>query len=154
MTSPPRFLIVVSETQQARRERRNRVGQSSGETYIDTLLALAPGARCDQVKPADRGAEWPDTAGLAGYDGVFFTGSPLHLYEDTPVVRRVLDFMRAVFSSGTPAFGSCAGLQIATVAAGRRAGRKASGGGVGLPRASSTNPGGGGGPTLARRPSP
>src|SRR3954468_12630536 len=118
MTSPLRFLVVESETQQARRERRNRVGQSSGETYIDTLLELAPGARCDQVKPADPGAEWPDTAGLAGYDGVFFTGSPLHLYEDTPVVRRVLDFMRAVFASGTPAFGSCAGLQVATVAAG------------------------------------
>src|SRR3954468_21506684 len=118
MTSPLRFLVVESETQQARRERRNRVGQSSGETYIDTLLELAPGARCDQVKPADQGAEWPDAAGLAGYDGVFFTGSPLHLYEDTPVVRRILDFMRAVFASGTPSFGSCAGLQVATVAAG------------------------------------
>jgi GMP synthase (glutamine-hydrolysing) len=127
MTSPLRFLVVESETQQARRERRNRVGQSSGETYIDTLLALAPGARCDQVKPADRGAEWPDAAGLAGYDGVFFTGSPLHLYEDTPVVRRVLDFMRAVFASGTPAFGSCAGLQIATVAAGGSVRRNARG---------------------------
>src|SRR3954465_1122758 len=127
MTSPLRFLVVESETQQARRERRNRVGQSSGETYIDTLLELAPGARCDQVKPADPGAEWPDTAGLAGYDGVFFTGSPLHLYEDTPVVRRVLDFMRAVFASGTPAFGSCAGLQIATVAAGGSVRRNARG---------------------------
>src|SRR3954462_324939 len=139
MTSPLRFLVVESETQQARRERRNRVGQSSGETYIDTLLELAPGARCDQVKPADPGAEWPDTAGLAGYDGVFFTGSPLHLYEDTPVVRRVLDFMRAVFASGTPAFGSCAGLQIATVrraaaCAGMRAGvRRPSRGGLRRP---------------------
>src|SRR4051812_6331826 len=57
MTSPLRFLVVESKTQQARRERRNRVGQSSGEAYIDTLLELAPGARCDQVKPADPGAQ-------------------------------------------------------------------------------------------------
>src|SRR4051812_34173844 len=127
MTSPLRFLVVESETQQARRERRNRVDQSSGETYIGTLLELAPGARCHHVKPADQGAQWPDAAGLAGYDGVFFTGSPLHLYEDTPVVGRVLDFMRTVFASGTPAFGSCAGLQIATVAAGGSVRRNAHG---------------------------
>jgi len=51
---------------------------------------------------------------------VFLTGSPLHLYQDTPAVRRQLEFMRAVFASGTPSFGSCAGLQVATVAAGGR----------------------------------
>src|SRR5919202_1751501 len=133
MTSPLRFLVVESETEQARRERRKSVGQSSGETYIDTLLELAPGARCDQVKPADRGAEWPYAAGPAGYDGVFLTGSPLHLYETTPEVGRVLEFMRAVFASGTPAFGSCAGLQGATVAAGGSGRPDARGGGGGLP---------------------
>ena len=127
MTSPLRFLVVESETEPARRERRNSVGQSSGETYIDTLLELAPSARCDQVKPADQGAECSDAAGLAGYDGVFLTGSPLHLYENTPEVKRVLEFMRAVFASGTPAFGSCAGLQVATVAAGGSVRRKARG---------------------------
>ena len=118
MTTSLRFRIAERETPQARQQRRDSAGQSSGETYIDTLVSLAPGACCDQVKPADQAAEWPDAAGLAGYDAVFFTGSPLHLHQDTPVVRRVLDFMRAVFASGTPAFGSCAGLQIATVAAG------------------------------------
>jgi GMP synthase (glutamine-hydrolysing) len=60
----------------------------------------------------------PDGETLAGYDGVFLTGSPLHLYQETPETRREVAFMRAVFASGTPAFGSCAGLQVATVAAG------------------------------------
>jgi GMP synthase (glutamine-hydrolysing) len=49
---------------------------------------------------------------------VILTGSPLHLYEETPETRRQVEFMRAVFASGTPSFGSCAGLQVATVAAG------------------------------------
>ncbi|GJD58912.1 type 1 glutamine amidotransferase [Methylobacterium dankookense] len=49
---------------------------------------------------------------------MFLTGSPLHLYEETPETRRTVAFMRAVFASGTPSFGSCAGLQVATVAAG------------------------------------
>ncbi|WP_348272292.1 gamma-glutamyl-gamma-aminobutyrate hydrolase family protein [Methylobacterium sp. UNC378MF] len=35
-----------------------------------------------------------------------------------PETRRTVAFMRAVFASGTPSFGSCAGLQVATVAAG------------------------------------
>ena len=56
--------------------------------------------------------------GLADYDAVFLTGSPLHVYKETPEVRRQLDFMRAVFDSGTPSFGSCAGLQVAVAAAG------------------------------------
>ena len=57
---------------------------------------------------------------IARYDAVFVTGSPLHVYDDTPEVRRQLAFMRAVFASGTPSFGSCAGLQLAVAAAGGR----------------------------------
>jgi hypothetical protein len=36
---------------------------------------------------------------FAIFDAVFPTGSPLHVYDDTPEVRRHLDFMRAVFAS-------------------------------------------------------
>ncbi|ANY85010.1 hypothetical protein BB934_43115 (plasmid) [Microvirga ossetica] len=45
------------------------------------------------------------------------TGSPLHLYQDTPETRREVDLMRAVFKAGVPSFGSCAGLQVAVAAA-------------------------------------
>ncbi|GEP07416.1 hypothetical protein MOX02_54540 [Methylobacterium oxalidis] len=113
-----RFLVAESEPPEARESRRESVGRSSGETYLDTLLSLAPGARCDRIKPADAGAGLPAGASLAGYDGVFLTGSPLHLYKETPKTRRTVEFMRAVFASGIPSFGSCAGLQVATVAAG------------------------------------
>ncbi|SDA27872.1 GMP synthase (glutamine-hydrolysing) [Methylobacterium sp. UNC378MF] len=113
-----RLLIAESEPPEARESRRESVGRSSGETYIDTLLELAPGAQCDRVMPADAGAGLPAGTSLAAYDGVFLTGSPLHLYEETPETRRTVAFMRAVFASGTPSFGSCAGLQVATVAAG------------------------------------
>jgi GMP synthase (glutamine-hydrolysing) len=113
-----RFLIADSEPPKARAERRDSVGQSSGETYLDTLRELMPDALFERMTPADRGAELKPGAALAGYDAVFLTGSPLHLYEDTPETRREVAFMREVFASGTPAFGSCAGLQLATAAAG------------------------------------
>ena len=68
------------------------------------------------MRPIDADAALP--LDLAAYDAVFLSGSPMHLYEATPEVGRQLDFMRAVFASGTPSFGSCVGLQVAAVAAG------------------------------------
>lgn len=115
---PLRFLVAESEPPEAREERRASVGNSSGETYVDVLRELVPGVECDRVKPADEGAAVPDIAALTGYDAVFLSGSPLHLYAPSPEVDRIVAFMRDVFASGTPSFGSCAGLQVATVAAG------------------------------------
>jgi GMP synthase (glutamine-hydrolysing) len=113
-----RILVAESEPPEARDKRRESVGRSSGETFLERLRELAPDATCDRVKPADRDSSVPDAAGLEGYDAVFLTGSPLHLYEETPETRREVAFMQAVFRSGTPSFGSCAGLQVAVVAAG------------------------------------
>jgi GMP synthase (glutamine-hydrolysing) len=115
---PLRFLIAESEPPEARAKRRNSVGRSSGESFEATLQALAPGATCTRATPADHDGAMPSQDEIGGYDAVFLTGSPIHMYEDTPEVARELAFMRAVFAAGTPAFGSCAGLQVATAAAG------------------------------------
>jgi GMP synthase (glutamine-hydrolysing) len=116
LASNLRYLVAEGEPPEARQQRRQSTGRSSGETFIDILHRLSPGATIDRLKPAD--GEQEGQSALASYDGVFLTGSPLHLYRDTPEARRQVEFMRAVFASGTPAFGSCAGLQVATVAAG------------------------------------
>jgi len=112
------FLVAESEPPEARDTRRKSVGRSSGETFVAMLAELVPDARCDRVTPADADATPPDAAAIERYDAVFLTGSPLHVYDDTPEVARQLRFMRDVFASGTPSFGSCAGLQVATAAAG------------------------------------
>ncbi|MBB5711329.1 type 1 glutamine amidotransferase [Sphingomonas xinjiangensis] len=113
-----RFLVAECEPPQAREKRRESVGRSSGETYLEVLHKLAPGAECDRIKPTDSCAEIPGREALTEYDAVFLTGSPLHLWQDSPEARRQIDFMHRVFASGTPSFGSCAGLQVACVAAG------------------------------------
>jgi GMP synthase (glutamine-hydrolysing) len=114
------FLIAESEPPEARTHRRDSVGRSSGETYAALLGAIAPGAVVTRITPADEGATPPNAAKIAAYDAVFLTGSPLHLYDDTPECRRIIALMRDVFDSGVPSFGSCAGLQVAVVAAGGR----------------------------------
>ncbi|WP_445192700.1 type 1 glutamine amidotransferase [Sphingomonas sp. Tas61C01] len=114
------FLVAESETPDEREARRESAGKSSGETYAATLAQMRPDATITIVAPADADP-LPLTADeIAAYNAVFITGSPLHVYDDTPEVRRQIAFMRAVFDSGVPSFGSCAGLQLAVVAAGGR----------------------------------
>lgn len=114
----PKFLVAESETATERDERRQHAGKSAGETYAATLGQLRPGADITIVAPADTDATQLTLADLARYDAVFVTGAPLHVYQDSPEVRRQLAFMASVFASGTPSFGSCAGLQLAVAAAG------------------------------------
>lgn len=112
------FLVAQSELPEERAVRQASVGKSSGQTYAATLEQMEPGCTVTIVAPADEGAHVFSPSELERFDAIFLTGSPMHAYDDTPEVRRQLDFMRSVFASGTPSFGSCAGLQIAVVAAG------------------------------------
>lgn len=114
----PQYLIAQSELPEEREARRGRAGKSSGETYAATLRQIAPDAEVAVVAPADEGARVFTAEDIGDFDGVFLTGSPMHVYDETPEVARQLAFMRAVFASGVPSFGSCAGLQIAVAAAG------------------------------------
>ena len=113
-----RFLVAESETREQRLARRQTAGCTSAESYVATLQSIAPGVNCDIVRPHEAGPDSELPGPLNTYDGVFLSGSPLHVYQDTPETRRQLAFMRAVFASGTPSFGSCAGLQVAVAVAG------------------------------------
>jgi GMP synthase (glutamine-hydrolysing) len=116
----PRYLVAQSELPEDREARRRRAGKSSGETYAATLGQMRPDARVTVISPADDDASLPSAHDIAGFDAVFLTGSPMHVYDVDPAVARQLSFMRGVFASGVPSFGSCAGLQIAVAAAGGR----------------------------------
>jgi GMP synthase-like glutamine amidotransferase len=147
----PHYLIVESETEDERAERRDHAGRSSAESYAATLRQMVAGCRVDIVSPAED-ADLPDEARLAAVDAVFLSGSPLHVYQDRPDVRRHLAFMRTVFASGTPSFGSCAGLQVATAAAGGRVGPMARRMEAGIARRIVATGAGASHPLLAGRP--
>lgn len=67
--------MAESETPEASEKRRDSVVRSSGETYLDILHKLAPGAACDRVQPADADTALTPGATSAGYNAVFLTGS-------------------------------------------------------------------------------
>jgi len=142
-----RFLLAESEPREAREQRRESAGRSSGESYAETLRQMQPDARIDLVKPVEEAA--PED--LGAFDAVFLCGSPMHVYEDTPEVRRMLDFTRRVFAQGVPAFGSCAGLQLAVAAAGGTVRERRHGQEAGFARRITATDAGRGHPLLAGR---
>ncbi len=115
----PRLLIVDGNTSDQREAHASGYGGlSPAQAYAQEVAAIAPGAITDICLPADAGANLPDGAGLQSYDGIFLTGSSLHIYKAEPAVTRQIELMRAIYASGTPCFGSCWGIQVGAVAAG------------------------------------
>jgi GMP synthase (glutamine-hydrolysing) len=147
-----RFLVTECQPPESREKRRQSVGTSSGETFLKTLEYLAPGCRCECVRLADGDAALDGLAPLESYDGVFLPGSPIHVYEETEDVQRQLAFMRRLFRSGTPSFGSCAGIQLAAAAAGGKVRRMPDQREVGFARRIFRTCIGAGHPLLAGRP--
>ncbi|HXH14699.1 MAG TPA: type 1 glutamine amidotransferase [Sphingomonas sp.] len=149
----PYYLIAESELPDERAARRARAGKSSGETYAATLAQMVPDATIAIIAPADDYARTYSPDELRAFDAVFLTGSPMHVYEQTPEVDRLLTFMRAVFASRVPSFGSCAGLQIAVAAAGGRVRKMRQRMEAGVARRITATEAGRAHPLLAGRPS-
>lgn len=116
--SGPRLLVVEGNTAEGRLRHASAGGRAPSEGYAEVLRSLCPNARVDICYPADMGANLPDRLGLQSYDGVAITGSSLNIYDLGPSIMRQVDLARGVFETDTPFFGSCWGLQVATVAAG------------------------------------
>jgi GMP synthase (glutamine-hydrolysing) len=147
-----RFLVVEGNTRDARLAHKAAYGSTPSESYAAVLQSIAPDAVCDIAFPADEGANLPDPAGLQSYDGIALTGSALNLYDGTPAITRQIELMRAVYASGTPAFGSCWGIQIGAAAAGGDVRRNPKGREIGFARRIVRTPAGDGHPLLAGRP--
>lgn len=148
-----RLLVVDGNTREQRdAHAAGYGGLSPAAAYAEQVLAIEPSAVTDICLPADDGANLPDGSGLQGYDGIFLTGSSLHIYEIEPAVTRQIDLMRAIYASGTPCFGSCWGIQVGAVAAGGTVVANPKGREIGFARRITLTQAGRGHPLLAGRP--
>ncbi len=148
-----RFLVVDGNPVERRAVHLRDFGKSPGNAYGDTLLALAPaGSLFDICYPADHGANLPQRAGLADYDGIALTGSSLHLWKREAAVERQISLAREIFRSRTAFFGSCWGVQMACVAAGGDVGKNPLGREFGFARNIAPTAAGRAHPMLAGRP--
>jgi len=149
---PLRLLFVDGNTREQRENHAAGYGAQPAEAYAKEVEAIVPAAISDICLPADEGANLPDGAGLQSYDGIFLTGSALHIYQIEPAVTRQIELMRAIYASGTPCFGSCWGIQMGAVAAGGTVTANPKGREVGFARRITVNEAGRAHPLLAGRP--
>ena len=115
-----RLLVIEGNTLAGRQRIATFTGTTPAEGYAAVLRTIAPAAIVDICTPADGDGTVPQP--LDSYDGVAITGSSLNIYQREVESLRQIDFVREVFARGIPMFGSCWGLQLATVAAGGEVG--------------------------------
>ena len=145
-------ILIADGTPAAMQAAREAVGIPSNALLFDAALSSQqPDIQRSSINVAD-GEDLPAGVSLGDFDGLMFSGSPLHIYDRIPEVTRQIDFARAAFSAGAPAWGSCWGVQLATVALGGTVRRNPRGRELGVARAISTTAAGRSHPLLATRP--
>lgn len=108
--------------------------RANAQLFEDALQLHDPSVCCVSMNVADR-ETLPAGVALRDFDGVMLTGSPLSVCDQTQAVRYQIDFAHAVFACGMPVWGSCYGLQLATVALGGVVRRNPNGREIGVARA-------------------
>ena len=119
--------------------------------FEEAVRLHSPDSRCTAVNVAD-GEALPFGTTLSDFDGLMLPGSPLHVYDRDPCITRQIDFVRAAFAAGVPVWGSCWGLQLATVALGGSVRRNPRGRELPIARAITVTEAGRAHPILASRP--
>lgn len=122
-----KLLVVEGNTKETRLQRGNFGIKPYNEMFAEMLHFLEPKVQVDVVFPTDPKRKLPNIKQLQNYDGVLITGSSLSVLDATPEVTHQLNFIETVFNSGTPIYGSCWGLQVATVVAGGKVAKSNSG---------------------------
>ena len=113
-----RILVVEGNTLQTRSERASYGIQPYFEMFRDLIHSIKPETQIDTAFPADNNSNLPSLQQLKGYNGILYTGSSLSVLDSKPEVQNQLDFTETLFASGVPLYGSCWGLQVATLVAG------------------------------------
>jgi GMP synthase (glutamine-hydrolysing) len=147
----PNILIAEGTPDVGQAERAGFGLPSNFSLFAAALQLHHPGIRCTLLNIAD-GQALPFGTTLSDLDGVMIPGSPLHIYDPDPSVTRQIDFVRAAFAAGVPVWGSCWGLQLATVALGGSVRRNPRGRELPIARAITVTEAGRSHPLLASRP--
>jgi len=113
-----RLLVVEGNTEETRILRESFGIRPYHKIFREMLHFLEPNAQVEVVFPTQKGNQLPTISQLKKMDGILWTGSSLSVLHDSFPVNQQLEFADNVFKSGTPFYGSCWGLQLATVVSG------------------------------------
>lgn len=129
-----KILIVEGNVKESREKAVIAGSLVQSDLYEKTLKSLADDVQGSIVYPTDEDAVLPQPQALTAFDGIVWTGSALNIYDRSPAVDRQIEFMKQCLGQETRIFGSCWGLQVATVAAGGEVAANAQGREIGISR--------------------
>lgn len=111
--------LIIDGYPKASRDEFDVVGMKHAwRLYAEMLKKYLPEADYSVWLPSDHTAP-PGGLGPEHYAGILWTGCNLTIYHPDDVrVTRQIEFARQSYEVGTPAFGTCWGIQMAAVAAG------------------------------------
>jgi GMP synthase (glutamine-hydrolysing) len=113
-----RLLIVEGNSKEIWAKREASGGVPYHKRFMSMLKLLQPEAEVEVAFPAEKDTVLPSLEELKNFDGILLTGSSLYINDPSPAVTCQLSFADTLFESGVPIYGSCWGLQIATMVAG------------------------------------
>ncbi len=118
-TAKHRFCIVNCYPESSRKNfDLSDVGHPH-DLFRDFLRREAPNASSDIVYVADPDFALPAGTTIDDFDGFIWTGSDLTVYHlHDPHVAGQIDFARRLMNTGAASFGSCWGIQLATLVGG------------------------------------
>src|SRR5258707_14297966 len=105
-------ILIADGTPAAMQAERETFGIPSNASLFEAALrSQQPHIGCSSINVAD-GQDLPGGVSLGDFDGLMFSGSPLHIYDRTVEVTRQIDFARAAFTAGRPPPGRWWGLPL------------------------------------------
>jgi len=113
-----KLLIVEGNLQEENQNFKNAGIQTHTESLKDSLAYITKDLDIDVVNPSADPKIFENIGILEKYDGTVWGGSSLNIYNDTPEIRRQINFMRECQKNIKNIFAICWGMQVAVTVAG------------------------------------
>ena len=112
-------ILIVEGNLREENESFSKVGiQTHTQSLKDSLAYYTNDLEFDVVNPSSDENIQPIIEKLSNYDGLIWGGSSLNIYNDTPEIRRQIEFMRECQKNVKKILAICWGMQVAVTAAG------------------------------------
>tara|TARA_B100001057_G_scaffold26416_1_gene24223 strand:+ start:231 stop:1013 length:783 start_codon:yes stop_codon:yes gene_type:complete len=125
-------LLIVEGNLKEENQSFSKVGiQTHTESLKDSLNHYSKDLLYDVVNPSSNDSLVSVKDKLQKYDGLIWGGSSLNIYNDTPEIRRQIEFMKECQKKVKNILAICWGMQVAVTAAGGEV-KKAEGSHIGI----------------------
>ena len=125
-------LLIVEGNLREENQSFSEVGiQTHTQSLQDSLNHYSKDLQYDVVNPSSDDSLETVKNKLLNYDGLIWGGSSLNIYNDTPEIRRQIDFMKECQKKVKNILAICWGMQVAVTAAGGEV-KKAEGSHIGI----------------------